>query len=303
MDARGRLPLGVSVGDGGTADFKALRRLAALAEDLGYQSFWVGETRRWDPFVLTSALARDTREIRFGIGVANMYARSAPALAMAAASAWEVSGGRLIVGVGIGTATRAIRWHERNHDRPHRRLAETVAFLRSAWRGDVARPQDVLRVDGFSCGLRPSGYIPLFVAAEGIQGLRAAARFSDGWLSAFLALDEFEAAVRWIRDSRASTSQPEPFQIVPIVHTNVTEDVSGALEEVGKVLGSRDARVRRPGTQRAISERCAVGSAEDVSGRIRALFRLGATSVVAGALGHEEHWQIERTWKCLSRAS
>lgn len=71
------------------------------AERLGYGAVWIPEAVGRDPFVLLSVLARETDDIRLATGIANIYARDAMAMNSARQSLDELSGGRLILGLGV----------------------------------------------------------------------------------------------------------------------------------------------------------------------------------------------------------
>ncbi|MET8002246.1 LLM class flavin-dependent oxidoreductase [Nonomuraea glycinis] len=77
--------------------------LAAKAEELGYDSFWVYDTPmvNGDPFVGLALCAKATSRIRLGIGVTSPALRSAPASAAALGSLNALAPGRVVCGVGI----------------------------------------------------------------------------------------------------------------------------------------------------------------------------------------------------------
>ncbi|MGV9267920.1 LLM class flavin-dependent oxidoreductase [Kitasatospora sp. NPDC003701] len=85
-----------------------VERLAARAEELGFDSFWVYDTPmiHGDPFVSLALCARSTHRIRLGIGVTSPALRSAPAAAAAVGSLNALAPGRIICGVGTGNTAR-----------------------------------------------------------------------------------------------------------------------------------------------------------------------------------------------------
>ncbi|WP_171166781.1 LLM class flavin-dependent oxidoreductase [Streptomyces sp. I05A-00742] len=82
--------------------------LAARAEELGFDSFWVYDTPmiHGDPFVCLALCARSTHRIRLGIGVTSPALRSAPAAAAAVSSLNALAPGRIVCGVGTGNTAR-----------------------------------------------------------------------------------------------------------------------------------------------------------------------------------------------------
>ncbi|GCD42059.1 LLM class flavin-dependent oxidoreductase [Streptomyces paromomycinus] len=85
-----------------------VEHLAARAEDLGFDSFWVFDTPmlHGDPFVSLALCAKATRRIRLGIGVTSPALRSAPAAAAAVGSLNALAPGRIVCGVGTGNTAR-----------------------------------------------------------------------------------------------------------------------------------------------------------------------------------------------------
>ena len=85
-----------------------VEQLAARAEELGFDSFWVYDTPmvHGDPFVSLALCAKATHRIRLGIGVTSPALRSAPAAAAAVSSLNALAPGRVICGVGTGNTAR-----------------------------------------------------------------------------------------------------------------------------------------------------------------------------------------------------
>ncbi|HSG86354.1 MAG TPA: LLM class flavin-dependent oxidoreductase, partial [Candidatus Limnocylindrales bacterium] len=90
-----------------------LRAMARLAEDVGFDSLWVGdhllyrfasgETRGpWEAWTTLAGLAEATERIALGPLVASTSFHSPAMLAKQAATVDEISGGRLILGLGAG---------------------------------------------------------------------------------------------------------------------------------------------------------------------------------------------------------
>src|SRR3954451_8155994 len=71
-----------------------------LAEALGYESAWVAEGHGGDQFAVLAACARETSRIGLGTGITSVFVRTAPTIAMAAATVDDLSAGRFILGIG-----------------------------------------------------------------------------------------------------------------------------------------------------------------------------------------------------------
>src|SRR5579884_2452083 len=97
-----------------TYDRKMYLRAAELADELGYDSFWLPEAWGYEVFSLLAEAAVRTKRIKLGTGIINVFSRSPGLIAMSAATVDEISEGRLILGIG----TSGKRVIEGFHGRP-----------------------------------------------------------------------------------------------------------------------------------------------------------------------------------------
>jgi 5,10-methylenetetrahydromethanopterin reductase len=164
--------------------FAELLALAAAAERAGFDQLWFSNDLflRSAP-VLAGALAASTRRIGLGIAVMNPYSVHVSELAMVAATAQEVSGGRFLLGLGAG-AEQFLGWAGLARPRPLATTRTALVVLRALLgHGDVDPgllpewfgPDSVLR---FPLG-RP---VPVYVGAMGPRMLELAGRHADGVL-------------------------------------------------------------------------------------------------------------------------
>src|SRR5262245_62896572 len=121
-----------------------------LAEDLGYESAWVAEGHGGDQFATLGACAVATRRIRLGTSISSVFVRSAPTIAMAAATVDDLSGGRFILGLGSSHRVQVEPEHGVPFAQPVQRLRETVDVVRALLRdGVVSYRGTVLRIERF----------------------------------------------------------------------------------------------------------------------------------------------------------
>src|SRR2546425_13294550 len=71
-----------------------------IADELGYDSIWLGESWGYELFTSMADLVRATKRIKIGAGIANIYSRTPALIASTAATLDERSGGRIILGLG-----------------------------------------------------------------------------------------------------------------------------------------------------------------------------------------------------------
>jgi len=138
--------------------------LAQRLEQQGYGALWVPEAFGRDPFVLLTLLARETTKLKLATGIANIYARDAMAMNAARLSLQEISGGRLVLGLGVSHAE--IVTPMRHHD-----YGKPVATMRRYFEA----------MNGASYGApRPAQAVPVILAALREKMLGLAAEIADG---------------------------------------------------------------------------------------------------------------------------
>jgi len=126
------------------------------AEDLGYDSAWVAEGHGGDQFAILAACATATSRIRLGTSISSVFVRSAPTIAMAAATVDQLSNGRLVLGLGSSHRVQVEGEHGLPYARPIDRLRDTVEVVRRLLRdGAVSFRGAVLEIPRFDLWFRP----------------------------------------------------------------------------------------------------------------------------------------------------
>lgn len=182
--------------------------LAEIADEHGFGAVWKGESNSADPLVVLSAIAARTRHIQLGTGVYHIFGRSAVTLGIQAATLNDLSGGRLLLGIGVSNRTLA-SWHGRSFDRPVRRLREFSEVVRAVARGDrVDYRGETETVPGFKLAWRPSfPKVPIVFAALGDQMTRLAGRHADGVMINMANPPMVRSIVQRVRESAQATGR------------------------------------------------------------------------------------------------
>ena len=121
-------------------DADAVLDFARSAEARGYDVLWTQETAGRDPFALLAHLAATTKRIGLGVGIAIIYGRDAVGMRAGAATVHELSGGRMLLGLGAS----------------HR---DTVSEVRGhAYEGPLTAMRSYLDAFVYYLGLRREGY-------------------------------------------------------------------------------------------------------------------------------------------------
>lgn len=189
------LPMAEDSMDGATPRWSDILAIARRAEELGFDSVFVAdhliyrfEGRDtfgiWEGMSLLAALAAATERIELGTGVICTGFRNPALLAKMADTIDEISGGRLIFGIGAG-------WHDPEYeafgyptDHKFSRFREALQIIHPLLKtGNVDFQGDYYEAN--ACELRPRGPrgrdLTLMVASTGDRMLDLTARYADAW--------------------------------------------------------------------------------------------------------------------------
>ena len=162
------------------------------AEQAGAGALWACDHLFWHTAsveCLSSVAVAVTATERATVGpcVLQLPLRHAAAVAKQAASLHQLSGGRLVLGVGMGNHRGEYEAARVSYRDRGRRLDEGIGELRRAWATGPGEGRYTL--------LPPAGGIPVWVGGSSESALRRAARMADGWIPLFVPPDEYAAAL------------------------------------------------------------------------------------------------------------
>jgi 5,10-methylenetetrahydromethanopterin reductase len=228
------LPIGLELP--GEPSVPKMMATASLAEQLGYESIWLTETRfTRDAITTTSAVATATRTARIATAVINPFTRGAVLTAVTAATLDEVCAGRFVLGIGPGSPTVLERQGIR-FDQPLARLHETVDVVRRLLRGEeVSFAGETLSVAGARLDFAPvRTVIPIYFGVTGPKALALAGGIADGViLNGFVSLEYTKRAIEIVRASaRATGRDPDEIEITGSIVVSIDADRQVALDAV-----------------------------------------------------------------------
>jgi probable F420-dependent oxidoreductase len=170
-----------------------VRSIALAAEECGFDSVWLGdhllyrgddrpERAPWDVWTQLAALAAVTSRVRLGPLVAATAFHAPGLLARAAASVDEVSGGRLILGIGAGWNEAEFRAFGFPFDRRISRFAESFEVVRRLLAGErVSYSGAFVSVDDAVLLPPPARRVPVVIGGNGDRILSIALPHVDSW--------------------------------------------------------------------------------------------------------------------------
>ncbi|PKB65126.1 MAG: hypothetical protein BZY80_00930 [SAR202 cluster bacterium Io17-Chloro-G2] len=237
--------LGVRLGNEAQLSPTDIQELAAAAEDLEYQEVWMTEGAGRDSLTQLASIATATNRIVAGTGILPIFSRTPLITAMSAAGLASVSGGRFILGLGVGNGPATINGHGVRFGRPMDRLRDTITIVRRLLQGEeVTYRGKVFEVSGASLGdAAPKERVPIYIAALGPGMLRLAGEMADGVLLSWTAASFLEHAIKQVRDGAVRAGRdPDEVEISGYVRVAVTDDLEAgraALQsQVARYAGS-----------------------------------------------------------------
>jgi len=218
--------------------------LVLAAERLGYESVWTAESWGSDALTPLAWYGARTSRIKLGTSVIQISARTPAATAMAAVTLDHLSGGRLLLGVGVSGPQVAEGWYGMPFARPLERTREYVDLLRVMWHRQrparsTGRHYPLPYRPGTGLGkpltlnippLRAD--IPVYLGAQGPQNVALAAEIADGWLALFTDPQKIGQVY-----GGALAGAPPGFDIAATVTVILTDDMPAALRAAKQTLG------------------------------------------------------------------
>lgn len=226
-----------------------LLRQAAFAESLGYESFWLpenhfsGEGAIPEPLMLLAAVAAGTQSIRLGTTSYLLPLRHPIAAAEQVAVLDQLSGGRVILGVGRGFASGTFDAFNVNSRDKREIFEDSLALMRRAWRGETFGDDKTLLWP------RPvqTPHPPIWVAAFGPKALVQAGRLGLPYLASPME-SRTTLAANYDRHRRACLdADMSPPAIVPIMRTVFVSEDAGSISRARELLQAQLIALQRGG--------------------------------------------------------
>ncbi|MCZ6782456.1 MAG: LLM class F420-dependent oxidoreductase [Proteobacteria bacterium] len=237
------MKLGLQLGYWGAQPSPGFVELAQQVEGLGFDSVWTAEAYGSDAITPLAWVGAHTSRIKLGTAVLQLSARTPTAAAMTALTLDHLSGGRLILGIGVSGPQVVEGWYGQPFPRPLERTREWVEIFRKV----LAREEPVslqgrhyqLPFQGGTGKGKPlksithplRKHVPLYLGAEGPKNVALSAEICDGWLPLFVSPFKFDIFEEAIKD------RADDFEIAATVTCNIHDDVKQALMPVKMSMG------------------------------------------------------------------
>jgi len=216
------------------------------AERLGYDSVWTAEAYGSDAATILGWIAAQTTTIRLGTAILQMPGRSAAMTAMTAATLDQLSGGRMLLGIGPSGPQVSEGWHGVRFGRQLLRTREYVEVVRKALsRERLTYEGETIRLplpDGPGKALKLTiapvqDEIPVYLASIGPKNTELTGEIADGWLPTIVSPEHMDVLTEPLRAGAARAGRPlDQIDIAPAVNACVTDDVATARDAMRPFL-------------------------------------------------------------------
>ncbi len=200
---------------------------AQLAEGLGYDSIWVPEMWGRDAFSLIGHLAANTNKIKLGTGIISVFSRTPAMIAQTAATLDEISGGRIMLGLGTSGPIVIENWHGIKYEKPLQRTREYVEIIKMALNFErVNYEGEIFKLKNFKLQFKPvRSDLPILVAAIGPKNTCMTGEVADGWIPFLIPIEGLkDAGQHLIEGARSAGRDSGEIKICPYIASAVSSD-------------------------------------------------------------------------------
>ncbi|MGA8845057.1 MAG: LLM class F420-dependent oxidoreductase [Nocardioides sp.] len=247
------MKLGLQLGYWQAQPPSGVGELVAAAEEAGFDSIFTAEAWGSDAFTPLAWWGRDTTSVRLGTSIVQMSGRSPTSIAMHALTLDHLTGGRVILGMGVSGPQVVEGWYGQPFSKPLARTREVIDIIRQvlAREGPVtnAGPHYPLPYDGEgSVGLGKAlksithplrADIPIWLGAEGPKNVAQTAEIADGWIPIFYTPKSAGMYQPWLDEGFARPGARRTranFEIAATCHLQI---VASAAEKKAVVDGMK----------------------------------------------------------------
>ena len=297
MALKDQIPFGVSLPHRSPdpIDMATVQAVAQRADALGFADLWVTENTldhvtSFDPVVVLTYAAAVTTRIRLGASVVVLAIHSPLMVAHQWASLDHVSGGRAILGIGLGR-----EHHYRQFEVPEagrvRRFREEVELIKALWTQPTTTYHGrFYQLDDATMPLKPvqRPHVPIWMGVGHPDAVRRTASIADGWMgSGGSSIAEFAASVPVLREALEKAGRdPQHFPISKRIFMAVDENPAVARRELNRWF--TDVYHNPPGTDASGIH----GTPEQVRARLEEVISMGANHLLLNPVSrHVEQTQ------------
>jgi F420-dependent oxidoreductase-like protein len=239
--------LGLQLGYWGAGPPSGTAELVAAAEDAGFDAIFTAEAWGSDAFTPLAWWGRETSRVRLGTSIVQMSGRSPTSIAMHALTLDHLTGGRVVLGMGVSGPQVVEGWYGAPFAKPLARTREVVDIIRQVLAREAPVTNDGPHYPlpyagegsvGLGKPLKPIVHplradIPIWLGAEGPKNVAQTAEIADGWIPIFYTPKSASMYQPWLDEGFARPGARRTradFEIAATCHLQITDDKPAAIE-------------------------------------------------------------------------
>ncbi len=206
---------------------------ARMAEKHGFHSVWTLEFFHQHGLVRLGAVGAATERVKVGTAIAYAFMRTPMLAASAAMDVDEITGGRVILGLGSGTRSMNVKWYSMPFDDPPApRMREAIELIRTAigsqkggglkYEGEYYQ----IKIPQFARPGAARERIPIYLAGVNKHMIRVAATTADGLIGHPI------YTRKYIQEKVLPVLEGSSCELAPYVITSISNDPDQARREV-----------------------------------------------------------------------
>ena len=257
------MKLGLQLGYWGAQPPSGVGELVAAAEEAGFDALFTAEAYGSDAFTPLAWWGRETSRLRLGTSIVQMSGRTPTSIAMHALTLDHLSGGRVVLGMGVSGPQVVEGWYGAPFSKPLARTREVIDIVRQVLAREAPvtndGPHHPLPYSGEgSVGLgkplKPIVHplradIPIWLGAEGPKNVAQTAEIADGWIPLFYSPASSGMYQPWLDEGFArpgARRTRQDFEIAASCHLEITDDapavIAGLKPSVALYMGGMGAK-------------------------------------------------------------
>ena len=306
------MKLGLQLGYWGAQPPAGVEALVAAAEDAGFDAIFTAEAWGSDAFTPLAWWGRTTSRVRLGTSIVQMSGRTPTSIAMHALTLDHLTGGRVILGMGVSGPQVVEGWYGQPFGKPLARTREVVEIVRKVLAREAPVTNDGPHYPlpyrgpnsvGLGKPLKPIVHplradIPIWLGAEGPKNVAQTAEIADGWIPIFYTPKSASMYQPWLDEGFArpgARRTRETFEIAATCHLQIVRDaaekqavIDGIKPVVSLYMGGMGAQEQN--FHKNVFERMGYG---DVADEVQRLYLSGekekATALIPDELVDDMH--------------
>ncbi len=243
------MKLGLQLGYWGAQPPAGVHELVGEAETCGFDAVFTAEAWGSDAFTPLAWWGRQTSRLRLGTSIVQMSGRTPTSIAMHALTLDHLSGGRVVLGMGVSGPQVVEGWYGQPFAKPLARTREVVDIIRQVLAREAPVTNDGPHYPlpyrgegslGLGKPLKPITHplradLPIWLGAEGPKNVAQTAEIADGWLPIFYSPKAAQMYRPWLDEGFArpgARRTRDDFEIAATCHLQVT----GGAPETAAVI-------------------------------------------------------------------